>query len=90
MELCPHQIVSSGYRNALFQVQDAEPIVSPGKRDRALCFGFCSVHELVINDLKAIKGIGLITAVGLVAEVSVSKFSRFKRPAQGLSTLQTF
>lgn len=76
MELSAHQVVLSDYRNAMIQAEDR---VKHLEREIALHVQG-SVYEPVINALKALKGIELITAVGLVAEIG--EFGRFKGPDQ--------
>ena len=76
MELSAHQIVLSDYRNALDRAQER---VKHLEQEIEL-YTQGSIHEPVINALKCLKGINLITAVTLVAEIG--EFSRFKNPAQ--------
>ena len=76
MDLGAHQVVLSDYRNAMIQAEDR---VKHLEREIALHVQG-SVYEPVINALKALKGIELITAVGLVAEIG--EFGRFKGPDQ--------
>ncbi|MGM0653617.1 MAG: IS110 family transposase [Bacillota bacterium] len=79
MEQSAHQVVLSDYRNVMIQAEDRVKHLE--KEIEHYVQG--SVHEPVINALKSLKGIDLITAVGLVAEVG--EFGRFKNPAQLMS-----
>ena len=76
MELSAHQTVLSDYRNALDWAQQRVKYLE----QEIEIYTEGSVHKPVIDALKCLKGIDLITAVTLVAEIG--QFGRFENPAQ--------
>jgi transposase len=76
MELAAHQSVLLDYRRAL---EHADERVKCLEQEVEL-YAEGSVHKPVIDALKCLKGIDLLTAVTLVAEVG--QFSRFKNPSE--------
>ena len=76
MELSAHQTVLWNYCHALDQAQERVKHLE----QEIEIYAQNSVHKPVIDALKCLKGIDLITAVTLVAEIG--EFGRFKNPAQ--------